>query len=52
MNLNIILGIIAIIFAVITVIGMIINNLDYWLVVDIFIIIAAPIVGYKLLKQK
>lgn len=51
-NLNVILGIIGIIFSPLVVIGMVISDSPYWLALDIVMIILLPIVGIKLVRAK
>lgn len=51
-NLNIVLGIIAAVFSPLVIIGMIISDNPYWLVLDIVMIILLPIVGIKLIRAK
>ena len=51
MSWSVILGIIAIVLSPLTVIGMIVDDGTYWLIMDIVVIIVLPIIGIKLIKK-
>ncbi|WOV92973.1 MAG: hypothetical protein R1F52_07700 [Candidatus Nitrosoabyssus spongiisocia] len=51
MKVNILLGIICFIYSGATVVGMIIDNADYWLIYDIIAIIFFPIIGFQLIRM-
>ena len=50
MGISLILGIVAIVFSPLTIIGMIIDDGTYWLVLDIVVIIVFPIIGFRLIQ--
>ena len=49
MNLNVILGIMACIFSASVVIGLVLDDLTYWLIMDGITIIFLPIIGIRLI---
>ena len=50
MKAYIVLGVVAVVFSPATIVGMVINDLTYWLVWDIAAIIAFPVIGYALIR--